>query len=55
MFAGGIELILILVLVAIFFGAGKLPALMEGVGKGAKAFADGEREGAEDEEEGTKG
>ena len=35
------ELILILILVLIFFGAGKLPKVMSELGKGLSAFKDG--------------
>jgi len=35
---GTTELILILVIVLIFFGAGKLPQLGEGIAKGIKSF-----------------
>lgn len=34
------ELVLILVLVLLFFGAGKLPALGEGLGKALRGFKD---------------
>jgi sec-independent protein translocase protein TatA len=34
------ELLLILVLVLLFFGAGKLPALGEGLGKAFRGFKD---------------
>lgn len=42
---GAFELVLILLVVMIFFGAGKLPNVMKDLGKGVKAF----REGMEDE------
>ncbi len=35
------ELIIILVIVLILFGAGKLPKVMSQLGKGTKAFKDG--------------
>ena len=35
---GGIELLLILIIVLIIFGAGKLPQLGEGIGKAIKGF-----------------
>ena len=38
---GAFELILILVVVMIVFGAGKLPNVMRDLGKGVKAFRDG--------------
>jgi sec-independent protein translocase protein TatA len=44
------EWIIILVVVLIFFGAGKLPKVMAQMGKGVKAFKDGVKN--PDEEEG---
>ena len=38
---GAFELVLILVVVMIIFGAGKLPNVMKDLGKGVKAFRDG--------------
>jgi sec-independent protein translocase protein TatA len=38
---GAFELILILAVVMIVFGAGKLPSVMKDLGKGVKAFRDG--------------
>lgn len=38
---GPTELILILAIVLIFFGVGKLPAVLAQMGKGVKAFKDG--------------
>lgn len=38
---GAFELILILVVVMIFFGAGKLPNVMKDLGRGVKAFREG--------------
>ena len=38
---GTTELILILVLVLIFFGAGKLPEIGKALGKGIRSFKDG--------------
>jgi len=38
---GAFELILILLVVMIVFGAGKLPNVMKDLGKGVKAFRDG--------------
>lgn len=35
------EIVLILVIVLILFGAGKLPAVMKDLGKGVKSFKDG--------------
>ena len=45
---GHMELIIILAIVLIFFGAGKLPQVLSQMGKGVKAFKDGAK-GAEDE------
>ena len=39
------ELALILVIVLIVFGAGKLPKVMSDLGKGVKSFKDGVNEG----------
>lgn len=44
------ELLLILVIVLVLFGAGKLPKVMGEVGKGLKNF----REGLKDENKGDK-
>jgi len=38
---GSTELIIILAIVVIFFGVGKLPAVLGQMGKGVKAFKDG--------------
>ncbi len=35
------HLVIILVIVLVLFGAGKLPKVMEDLGKGLKAFKDG--------------
>jgi sec-independent protein translocase protein TatA len=45
MLVGATELALILVIVMIFFGAGKLPEVMTALGKGVKQFRDAQREG----------
>lgn len=42
------ELLVILVLVLVLFGAGKLPKVMEQLGKGMSAFKDGLKQGKED-------
>ena len=42
------ELIVILVVVLIFFGAGKLPQVLGQMGKGVKAFKDGMNEKEDD-------
>ena len=45
------ELLIVLVIVLIFFGAGKLPNVMSQLGKGTKAFKDGVKGPAADSEE----
>ena len=45
---GHMELIIILAIVLIFFGVGKLPQVLSQMGKGVKAFKDGVK-GAEEE------
>jgi sec-independent protein translocase protein TatA len=42
------EWIIILVVVLIFFGAGKLPAVLGQMGKGVKSFKEGIKEGEEE-------
>jgi sec-independent protein translocase protein TatA len=48
------ELIIILVLVLIIFGAGKLPQIGGALGKGIRNFKEGIREDDEKEKEGEK-
>jgi sec-independent protein translocase protein TatA len=48
---GGQELLLILVIVLLLFGAKKLPELARGMGKGIKEFKKAQNE---DEDEGNK-
>jgi sec-independent protein translocase protein TatA len=48
---GTTELIIILVLVLIIFGAGKLPSVGGALGKGLRNFKDGIKEGNEDKTE----
>jgi len=50
---GGIEMLLILLLVVLLFGAKKIPELARGLGKGIKEFKDAKNEGkkSSDEEE----
>jgi len=50
---GTTELIIILVLVMIIFGAGKLPQVGGALGKGLRNFKDGIKEGNEEQEEKT--
>ena len=42
------ELLIILAIVILIFGANKLPELGRGIGKGIKNFKDATKEGAED-------
>lgn len=48
---GGQELIIILVIVLVLFGATRLPALARSIGQSAKEFRKGLGEGNEDEPE----
>lgn len=48
---GTTELIIILVLVLIIFGAGKLPTVGGALGKGLRNFKDGVKEGEEEKSE----
>jgi sec-independent protein translocase protein TatA len=45
------ELLVILAIVVLIFGANKLPELGKGIGKGIKNFKDASREGASDKHE----
>jgi sec-independent protein translocase protein TatA len=47
---GGPELLIILVVVLLFFGASRLPSLARSLGKSAKEFKDGLEEGADPDE-----
>ena len=38
---GGMEILLIVLLVLLLFGGKKIPELMRGIGKGVKSFRDG--------------
>jgi sec-independent protein translocase protein TatA len=48
---GTTELIIILVLVLIIFGAGKLPSVGGALGKGLRNFKEGVKEGNEEKQE----
>ncbi len=48
---GTTELIIILVLVLIIFGAGKLPQVGGALGKGLRNFKDGVKDGDEEKDE----
>ncbi len=50
---GPIEIVLILVIIFIIFGAGRLPQLFEMIGKGVRSFTSGKK-GEGDEEVKTK-
>ena len=50
---GGPELIIILVVVLLIFGAAKLPQLARSLGASAKEFRKGVEEGVEDEDSET--
>ena len=51
---GGPEVILILVVVLLIFGAAKLPQLARSLGASAKEFRKGLEEGMEDEDDESK-
>jgi sec-independent protein translocase protein TatA len=51
---GGPEVILILVVVLLIFGAAKLPQLARSLGASAKEFRKGIEEGMEDEDDESK-
>ncbi len=48
---GTTEIILILVIILLLFGAKRIPDLMRGLGRGAKEFKEGMREDPEKDEE----
>ena len=45
------QIILVLLLVVLLFGAKKIPELMKGVGKGIKEFKDASQEDSDDKKE----
>ena len=47
--SGTWEWVIILVIILIFFGVGKLPNVLGQMGKGVKAFKDGMRDDSDDE------
>ncbi len=51
---GGWEILLILMVLLIFFGAKKIPELARGLGKGIKEFKDATKEIKDEIEEGVK-
>ena len=48
------QIVIIIAVVILLFGAKKIPELMKGVGKGIKEFKDATKEGVEDSEEEKK-
>ncbi|MCK5555082.1 MAG: twin-arginine translocase TatA/TatE family subunit [Alphaproteobacteria bacterium] len=48
---GFVQIFLVLVVVLVLFGAGKLPGVMGDFGKGLRNFKDGFKEGEEDKNE----
>ncbi len=44
------QLLVILVIVLVLFGAGKLPQVMSDLGKGMKSFKDGMKDNKDDDE-----
>ena len=50
---GGPEVLIVLVVVLLLFGAAKLPQLARSLGASAKEFRKGVEEGAEDDESST--
>ena len=51
---GGWEILLILLVLLIFFGARKIPELARGLGKGIREFKDATKEIKDEIEEGVK-
>jgi sec-independent protein translocase protein TatA len=51
---GTTELLVILVLVLIIFGAGKLPQVGKSLGEGLRNFKEGMKEGTADKKDGDK-
>ncbi len=49
------HLILLLIIVLVVFGVGKLPQVMGDLGKGIRAFKDGMKEGEKDDDDTNKG
>lgn len=45
------QLLVVLLLVLVLFGAGKLPQVMSDLGKGLKSFKDGMKNGKDDEKD----
>ncbi len=51
---GATEIILIVLVILVFFGAKKIPELAQGLGKGIREFKKATREISDDVEEGAK-
>jgi sec-independent protein translocase protein TatA len=51
---GGPELLVILVVVLLFFGASRLPGLARSLGESARAFRQGLEDGTSEEEEASE-
>jgi len=49
------ELLIVLVIVLIFFGVGKLPQIGKALGEGIKGFKDGTKDGTKDGGESARG
>lgn len=52
---GGWELVIIVLVIILLFGAKKIPELAKGLGKGIREFKDATKEIKDEIEEGTKG
>lgn len=48
------QVILVIILAILLFGAKKIPELMKGVGKGIKEFKDASKDNAEEQKENKK-
>ena len=51
---GGGQILLIVALILLFFGAKRIPELAKGLGQGIKEFKKGAREDADDQKPGDK-
>jgi len=51
LFLGQTEIIIIVLIIVLLFGAKKIPQLMRGMGSGIKEFKDGMKEGEDKAEE----
>lgn len=48
---GGLQVVLIIVLILLLFGGRKIPELMKGLGKGMKEFKDAQRDNEAEKED----